>query len=64
MKIKWNNIFAIIIILCLIKLLLKLKDGFGGFYLPWYFDDPNYMLFFVGIICVTVIGIVKILSNR
>ena len=64
MKIKWSNIFAIIIIICLVKLLLKLPDSFGEFYLPWYFDDPNYALFFLAIICVTIIGIVKILSNR
>jgi len=64
MKIKWRNIFAIILILCLVKLLLILPDSFGYFQLPWYFDDPNYAIIFLAVICVTIIGIVKILSNR
>lgn len=64
MKIKWGNIFAIIIILCLAKLLLKMPDSFGYFQLPWYFDDPNWALFFLAVICVTIIGIVKILSGK
>jgi hypothetical protein len=64
MKIKWINIFAIIIIICLVKLLFKLPDAFGYFQLPWYFDDPNWALFFLAVICVTIIGIVKILSDR
>jgi len=64
MKIKWGNIFAIIIIICLAKLLLKMPDSFGYFQLPWYFDDPNWAFFFLAAICVTIIGIVKILSGK
>ena len=64
MRIKWGNIFAIIIIICLVRLIVKLPDKIGYFQLPWYLYDPNYAIFFLAVVCVTILGIVKILSNK
>ena len=68
MKIKWVNIFALGILICLIALLLRLPEIADCMYfsirLPHYFDDPMIGLCFLGLICLTIVSVVKILSNR
>jgi hypothetical protein len=68
MKIKWGNIFALAILICLIILLLRLPEILErlsfSIAIPHYFDNPMIGLCFFGFICLTIVAIVKILSNR
>lgn len=68
MKIMWENIIPLVVIIVLIWLLLKvpplLRDigrhimAVGG-----HDGDPVIGLIALGIICVTAVGIVRLLSN-
>jgi hypothetical protein len=68
MKIKWGNIFALGILICLIIILVRLPaivDRMSySFDFPYYFDDPMIGLCFFGFVCLTIVAIAKILSNR
>ena len=68
MKIKWKNVFALAILICLIMLLLRLPEILDrlsfSIDLPHYFDNPMVGLAFFGFICLTIICIVKVRSNR
>ena len=69
MKIKWINIFGFGILICFIVLLFKLSQILdrlpGTIELPYYVtDSPTFGIFCLGLICVTIIGVVKILANR
>jgi len=68
MKIKWGNIFALGILICLIMLLLRLPEILDhlsfSIAIPYYFDDPMIGLCFFSFICLTIIAVAKILSNR
>ena len=68
MKIKWRNILALAILVCLIMLLLKLPEILDrlsfSIDLPRSFDDPMVGLAFFGFICLTIICVAKIKSNR
>lgn len=69
MKIKWINIFGFGILICFIVLLFKLSKILDRLpdtiELPYYVTDSlTFAIFCFGLICVTIIGVVKILSNR
>ena len=69
MKIKWINIFGFGILICFIVLLFRLSKILDRLpdriELPYYVtDSPTFAIFCLGLICVTMIGVVKILSNR
>ena len=68
MKIKWGNIFALGILICLIAILLRLPEIADRMYfdihIPYYFDNPMIGLCFFGFICLTIVAVAKILSNR
>ncbi|MBW7992420.1 MAG: hypothetical protein FVQ84_20725 [Planctomycetes bacterium] len=68
MKIKWGNIFALGILICLVALLLRLPEiadrmsfSIG---IPHYFDNPMIGLCFFGFVCLTIVAVAKILSDR
>ena len=69
MRIKWENIIVLVLIITLIVLLVKLppllrhlSEHLGVLYYPK--GDPAIGLLALGIICITVLGIVKIIANR
>ena len=68
MKIKWGNIFALAILLVLFRLLFTLPEVIEriswDLRLPYYFDDPVYGLMFLGLICVTIVVVIKMIINR
>ena len=68
MKIKWGNIFALAILVCLIRLLFKLPQVFESIScdirLPYYLDDPIYGLMFLGLVCVTIVVVIRMIINR
>ena len=69
MRIKWENIIVLVLIITLIVLLFKLpsllrhlSEDFGTVY--YHGGDPVIDLLALGIICITVLGIVKIIANN
>ena len=69
MRIKWENIIVLVLIITLIVLLFKLppllhhlSEDLGTVY---YRDgDPAVGILALGIICITILGIVKIISSN
>ena len=69
MKIKWDNIFKLIILIGIIVLLFKLPAILdrmpNTIELPMYVsDNPTFGVMSLGLICITIIAVAKILSNR
>ncbi len=68
MKIKWINIFAFGILICLGILLLRLSEILENLsysaQMPDYFNDPTYGAMFLGLICITIVAVVKIFCDR
>ena len=68
MKIKWGNIFALGILICLVALLLRLPEIADRMYfsirIRYYFDNPMIGLCFFGFVCLTIVAVAKILSDR
>ncbi len=68
MKIKWNNIFLLAILICLIVLLIRLPKILDRLSLSidisGWFDNPMVGLAFFGFACLTIICVTKIKSNR
>jgi hypothetical protein len=68
MKIKWGNIFALGILICLIVLLMRLPEILDHTYfdirIPYYFDNPMIALCFFSFVCLTIVVVVRILSDR
>ena len=68
MKIKWGNVFAFAILICLIILLLRLSalvDRVSPvLWTPYYVHDPAFGILALGLICVTIVAVVKIISGR
>ncbi|MHC4799409.1 MAG: hypothetical protein ACYTF1_22470 [Planctomycetota bacterium] len=69
MRIKWENIIFLVLVITLIVLLFKLSpalrtlsDDFGMLYHGS--GNPATGIMALGIICVTVLGIFIVLSNR
>lgn len=68
MKIKWKNIFSLAILICLVILLFRLPEILGklsfSIAIPRYFDDPMIGLCFWGFICLTIIAVAKVRSDK
>ena len=68
MRIKWKNIFALAVLIGLVTLLLRLPEILDrlsfSIAIPRYFEDPMIALCFFGFICLTIVAVAKILSNR
>jgi len=68
MKIKWGNIFALAILICLFILLFRLPEILDrlsfSIAVPRCFDDPMIGLAFFGFVCLTIVAVAKIRSNR
>lgn len=68
MKIKWGNIFALAILICLIILLLRLPEALDRMpfiiWVPYYVNNPAFGMCVFALLCLTVVAIVKILSGR
>jgi hypothetical protein len=68
MRIKWGNIFALAILICLVILLLRLPEVMNRLsytiWIPYYINDPVFGILVFGLICITVVAVVKILSRR
>ncbi len=69
MKIKWNNIIALLLIIILIVLLFKLSPVLETLaedfrYSYHYSGDPMMGIAALGLICLTIVGVVVILSRR
>ena len=69
MRIKWENVICLMLVIILIVLLFKLppilrtlSDDFGTLYHGN--GDPAIGIMALGIICITVLGIFIVLSNR
>lgn len=69
MRIKWENVICLVLVIILIVLLFKLpailrtlSDDFGMLY---HGDgDPVVGIMALGIVCMTILGIFIVLSNR
>ena len=68
MKIKWKNIFGLMsivfIVIALFKLPVMLDNISFRIQLPYYFNDPALGLMFLGLICVTIVAVAKIIANK
>jgi hypothetical protein len=69
MRIRWENIICLVLVITLIVLLFKLpvvlrtlSDDFGTLYRGN--GDPAIAIMALGIVCVTVLGIFIVLSKR
>ena len=69
MRIKWENIIVLTLIITLIVLLFKLplllrnlSEDFGMLY--YREGDPVIGILSLGLICITILGIVKIISRK
>ena len=69
MRIKWENVICLMLVIILVVLLFKLpailrtlSDDFGTLYHGN--GDPAIGIMALGIICITVLGIFIVLSNR
>jgi len=67
-RIKWGNIFALAILICLVILLLRLPEVMDrlsyAIRIPYYANDPMFGMFAFGLVCITIVAVVKILSRR
>lgn len=68
MKIKWKNIFGLVLLIIIVIALFKLPAMMDNIscriYLPYYLNDPALGLMFLGLICVTIVALAKIIANR
>ena len=68
MKIKWGNIFGLGILICLVVLLTRLDEIADGIYInidiARYFENPMIVLAFFGLVCLTIVAVAKIISDR
>lgn len=68
MKIKWGNIFAFGILICLIIILIRLPEIADRMYfdihISHYFDNPMIGLCFFGFVCLTIVAVARIFSDR
>jgi hypothetical protein len=68
MRIKWENILPLFLLILVIVLIVKSRL-FKLFsrsieVLLWHQDDPVYGIICLGIICMLILGIFRIISNR
>ena len=67
MRIKWENILPLFLLILVIFLIVK-SGLFKLFFrsieiLMWHQDDPVYGIICLGIICMLILGIFKFISN-
>ena len=69
MRIRWENITPLLLLIVLTYLFLKMLpvldmvvDGMASS--SYEHQDPRYHLVVLGLLCLTVVAICKILSNR
>ena len=68
MKIKWTNIFGLVFLVFILTLMFKLPGMLDEIScrinLPDYLNDPALGLMFLGLICVTIVAVAKIIGNK
>lgn len=69
MDIRWGNIFAVLLIIFGIYLFVKMRPLLENIFenlnsSGWRNDDPTITVIVLGLLCMTVLGIVKIISSR
>jgi subtilase family serine protease len=70
MEIRWNNVFGLLLLILGIYLLLKMRPFFSNAFEDinsahyYHHGNPIHGLVILGIICITVVAVVKILSER
>ncbi len=69
MGIRWNNIFGLMLLIFGIYLFLKMRPFFKNAFedinsAPYRHGSPIYGLAILGVLCITVVAVVKILSER
>jgi hypothetical protein len=69
MEIRWGNIFAVLLIIFGIYLFVKMRPFLENIFenlnsYSWRHDDPTMTVIVLGFLCITVLGIVKIISKR
>ena len=68
MHIRWGRILGLFVLIGATVLLLKLikvmEHARYYIHMPDYLNDPHWGLCFFGLLCVSVVAIVRILSNR
>ena len=69
MRINWENLFGALLFVFSIYLFIKLRpyldrlfeDMGNGYY---YLHSPVYRIAAIGLVCVTIVAVVKIISRR
>jgi hypothetical protein len=68
MRIRWENLVPLFLLILIILLIIKsrLFEFFSRSIenLRYHQDDPVYGIACLGILCITIVGIFKIISNR
>jgi len=70
MRIRWDNLFGLMALVLCIYLFIKAKpyldrvfeDLADGYY--YHSRDPMLRVIIFGLVCVTIMAVVKIISNR
>ena len=70
MRIRWENIFGLLLLIFGIYLFVKIRpylnrifeDLANGYY--YHSHDPMLRVIMFGLICVTIVGVVKIISKH
>lgn len=71
MRIRWENILPLLLIILVIYVFIKSKPFFDRFFetvnRPSYYDDPGervIKILMFGIVCLTILGVAKFMSRR
>jgi len=68
MRIKWENIILLVLIITLIVLLFKMSPLFEclsyNLRSLYYHEDPTFGIMALGLLCMTIVAIVTIISRR
>lgn len=70
MQVRWNNIFGLMLMIFGLYLFLKLRPFFKNIIEDinsvryYHHNDPLLQIITLGLLCVTVLAAIKILSNR
>ena len=69
MRIKWENVILLVLLIILIVLLFKMSPLFEClsyiFRTLYYYDrDPVFGILALGLLCMTIVAIVTIISRR
>ena len=69
-NVKWGNIFGLLLLIFCIYLFIKaapcmdrIFENLGNGYYA-YSDSPTIKIAMVGLVCITIVSVVKILGNR